>query len=167
MSRPTILASAALIAVIFLTMESPGARGASQPSAAATSAALDRMTASGKTDREKAQYVFDTHGCKNCHTAGEGGKLGMTEQGKELAHGFEGCIPMLTAMNVIAQVDPSQRSAGQKQKAARFQEFGCTFCHQITPGKMGLSVVGTKLKHMKLGCVEVESLVASQTGKKP
>jgi cytochrome c551/c552 len=125
------------------------------------------MTAAGKTDREKAQYVFETHGCKNCHTAGQDGKLGMTEHGKELAHGFEGCIPMLTAMNVIAQVDPGQRSAEQKDKAARFQEFGCTFCHQITPGKMGLSVVGTKLKHMKLGCVEVESLVASQTSKKP
>src|SRR5437016_3854639 len=128
--RSAILAVAVLMSVTFLTMQSPRARAASQPSVAATSARLDRMTAAGKSDREKAQYVFETHGCKNCHTAGQDGKLGMTEHGKQLANGFEGCIPMLTAMNVIAQVAPAQRSDDQKHKAARFEEFGCTFCHQ-------------------------------------
>ena len=128
----------------------------------ATSATLDKMIAAKKSDKELAQYVFDNHGCKTCHTVGENGKLGFTERGKNLTNGFEGCIRMLTAMNVIAQVDPRQRSADQKTKAQRFEEFGCTLCHQIVPGKMGLTNLGTKLSHLHLGCVDVEKKVASK-----
>jgi cytochrome c551/c552 len=123
---------------------------------------LDRMVAEGKSQRELAQYVFNTHGCKSCHTMGQSGKLGFTEKGKERAKGFEGCISMLTAMNLIAQVDGKQRSPQQRQKAARFEEFGCTTCHKIIPGKMGLTDIGTKLTHLHLGCVDVEKLVAAK-----
>ena len=69
---------------------------------------------------------------------------------------------MLTAMNLIAQVPDQQRSVQQRQRAARFEEFGCTTCHKIIPGKMGLTEVGAKLTHLHLGCVDVEKLVASQ-----
>ena len=123
---------------------------------------LDRMIAEGKSQRELAQYLFNTHGCKSCHTMGQNGKLGFTEKGRERAKGFEGCISMLTAMNLVAQVDANQRSTQQRQKAARFEEFGCTTCHKITPGKMGLTEIGTKLTHLHLGCVAVEKLVASK-----
>ena len=123
---------------------------------------LDRMIAAGKSQRELAQYVFNTHGCKTCHTMGKDEKLGFTEKGKERAKGFEGCISMLTAMNLIAQVPEKQRSAEQRQKAARFEEFGCTTCHKIVPGKMGLTDLGAKLTHLHLGCVDVEKLVASK-----
>jgi cytochrome c551/c552 len=127
---------------------------------------LDRMVAEGKSPRELAQYVFNTHGCKSCHTisqkGGQSGKLGFTEKGKERAKGFEGCISMLTAMNLIAQVDERQRSPQQRQKAARFEEFGCTTCHKIIPGKMGLTDIGTKLTRLHLGCVDVEKLVAAK-----
>ena len=127
---------------------------------------LDRMVAEGKSQRELAQYVFNTHGCKSCHTmsqkGGQSGKLGFTEKGKERAKGFEGCISMLTAMNLIAQVDQKQRSPEQRQKAARFEEFGCTTCHKIIPGKMGLTDIGAKLTHLHLGCVDVEKLVAAK-----
>lgn len=133
-----------------------------QPSAQTTSTTLDRMTADGKSSQELARYVFDSHGCKSCHTVGANGKLGFTERGKQIGKGFEGCISLLTAMNLIAQVPEGQRTAMQKQKAARFEEFGCTFCHRITPGKMALTEVGTKLTHLHLGCVDVEKLVASQ-----
>ena len=133
-----------------------------QPSAQTTSTTLDRMTADGKGSQELARYVFDSHGCKSCHTVGANGKLGFTERGKQIGKGFEGCISLLTAMNLIAQVPEGQRTATQKQKAARFEEFGCTFCHRITPGKMALTEVGTKLTHLHLGCVDVEKLVASQ-----
>ena len=125
---------------------------------------LDRMVSEGKSQRELAQYVFNTHGCKSCHTmsqkGSQSGKLGFTEKGKERAKGFEGCISMLTAMNLIAQVDEKQRSPEQRQKAARFEEFGCTTCHKIIPGKMGLTDIGAKLTHLHLGCVDVEKLVA-------
>jgi hypothetical protein len=128
----------------------------------ATSAALDKMIAAKKSQKELAQYVFDNHGCKTCHTVGENGKLGFTARGQQLTNGFEGCIRTLTAMNVIAQVPENQRSASQKTTARRFDEFGCTLCHQIVPGKMGLSDLGMKLSHLHLGCVDVEKQLASK-----
>jgi len=131
-------------------------------SAPAADQQLDRMITEGKSQRKLAQYVFNTHGCKNCHTMGASGKLGFTEKGKERAKGFEGCISMLTAMNLIAQVDDQQRSPEQRQKAGRFEEFGCTTCHKIIPGKMGLTDLGAKLTHLHLGCVDVEKFVATK-----
>jgi hypothetical protein len=51
-------------------------------------------------------------------------------------------------MNLIAQVSAAQRSASQKLTAQRFNEFGCTLCHRIVPGKMGLTELGVKRTHM-------------------
>ena len=124
---------------------------------------LDRMIAAGTSQQQLAQYVFNTHGCKSCHTIGRDGKLGFTVRGKERAKGFEGCINMLTAMTVIVQVQESQRSSEQRTKAERFQEFGCTACHQVTPGKLSLTDTGSKLQHLHLGCVDIEKIVASRS----
>lgn len=134
--------------------------------ALAQSSPLDRMIADGKNNQELAQYVFDTYGCKSCHTVGHDGKLGFTEKGKERAKGFEGCINMLTKMTVIVQVAPEKRPADQRQKAERFQEFGCTACHKLSPGKLELTDIGAKLAHLHLGCVDVEKVVASRAGPK-
>jgi hypothetical protein len=128
----------------------------------ATGAVLDKMIAAKKSQKELAQYVFDNHGCINCHTVGENGKLGFTARGKQLTNGFEGCIRTLTAMNVIAQVPANQRSADQKIRAQRFDEFGCSLCHQIVPGKMGLTGLGAKLSYLHLGCVDVEKQLAGK-----
>lgn len=133
-----------------------------QPSPASTSATLDKMIAAKKSQKQLAQYVFDTHGCNRCHTVGENGKLGFTERGKTLTNGFEGCIRMLTAMNVIAQVAPNQRSADEKIKAQRFEEFGCTLCHKIVPGKVGITDLGMKLTQLHLGCVDIEKTLANK-----
>ncbi len=70
---------------------------------------------------------------------------------------------MLTAMSAIAQVPEDKRSPQQRQKAERFEEFGCTTCHRITPDKMGLTKVGAKLAHAHVGCVDVEKLMANKT----
>src|SRR5437899_1496569 len=78
-------------------------------------AVLDKLIADGKSPGELAQYLFDTHGCKECHTAGHDGKLGFTKKGQEKAQGFEGCISTLKAMSVIAKVPANQRSATQRQ----------------------------------------------------
>ncbi len=115
-----------------------------------------------KTPDELAHYVFEHHGCKNCHTLGEGGKLGFTQHGQELGKNFEGCISLLTSMNVIAQTKPADRTAQDKEKAARFRQFGCTECHQITPGKMGLTAYGSKLKSLHMACTDVERILASK-----
>jgi hypothetical protein len=127
---------------------------------------LDRMIAAGKSPQELAKYLFDTHGCKTCHTIGHDAKLGYTEKGKERATGFEGCINMLTAMTVIVQTPEEKRSSQQREKAQRFDEFGCTACHKLTPGKLGLTEVGAKLQHLHLGCVEVEKLTSSEPAPK-
>ena len=127
---------------------------------------LDEMVAAGKSKQELAQYVFDTHGCRSCHTMGHDGKLGYTAKGKERAQGFEGCINMLTAMTVIVQVPLEKRTAQQRQKAERFEEFGCTECHKLSPGKLELTDAGAKLAHLHLGCVDVEKAVASRAGGK-
>ena len=111
---------------------------------------------------ELAHYVFEHHGCNTCHTVGANGKLGFTDRGKQVSKGFEGCIALLTSMNVIAQVKSVDRTAEEKQKAARFQEFGCTTCHQITPGKLGLTSYGTKLKSLHMACTDVENILAQQ-----
>jgi hypothetical protein len=132
----------------------------SKPPASAADAGLDRMVAADKSPLDLASYVFDSHGCKSCHTLGHDGKLGYTERGKQRAASFEGCIRMLTAMTVIVQTPEEKRSPQQRDKAARFAEFGCTACHQIAPGRLGLTEVGAKLAHLHLGCVDVEKLVA-------
>lgn len=130
-------------------------------------ATLDRMVADGKSPGELAQYVFDTHGCKKCHTVGRDGKLGFTELGKQRATGFEGCVHLLTAVSEIVRVPEQKRSPQQREKVARFNEFGCTSCHKVSPGKLTLTEAGAKLKHLHLGCVEVEQQVAKRQTPRP
>jgi parallel beta-helix repeat protein len=159
-----LLGGAALLAgLVFGLSKTAAAQAQSSPQQSA--AGLDRMIAAHKSQQELARYVFDTHGCTKCHTIGSKGKLGFTEVGKQRAQGFEGCISMLTAMTVIVQVPEDKRSAQQRQRAQRFEEFGCTTCHKLTPGKLDLTEVGAKLTHLHLGCVDVEKLVASQPGR--
>lgn len=114
------------------------------------------------TPNDLAKYVFENHGCKNCHTLGNNGKFGFTERGRTVGKGFEGCISMLTSMNVIAQVEEGNRTSEEKQKAARFKEFGCTECHQIVPGKMGLTKEGTELKSLHMACPDAQKLLSSK-----
>jgi cytochrome c2 len=138
------------------TASQPQSQGQSSPASKTHSG--DDM--SGKTPDELAAYVFERHRCNTCHTLGQGGKLGFTDRGKEVSKNFEGCISLLTSMNVIAQVKAANRTAEEKQKAARFQEFGCATCHQITPGKMGLTEYGKKLKSLHMACTDVETILA-------
>lgn len=111
---------------------------------------------SGKSPEELAAYVFEHHRCNNCRTMGAAGKLGFNERGKGVGKGFEGCISLLTSMNVIAQVKPANRTDDEKHKVARFEQFGCTTCHQIVPGKLGLTSYRQKLKSMHMACTDVK-----------
>ena len=154
-----VLCSALLFSQSKSTVQSPESPKAS------TSASPNTLTdaqMSKMSSDELAHYVFEHHGCNGCHTLGANGKLGFTERGKQVGKGFEGCIALLTSMNVIAQVKSVDRTAEEKQKAARFQEFGCTTCHQITPGKLGLTAYGTKLKSLHMACTDVEKILSQQ-----
>jgi len=165
--RPSVVAicfgAASLLLCSALLFSQSKSASPSVPPAKATapSQLTDAQMAKMNSD-ELAHYIFEHHGCNNCHTLGANGKLGFTERGQQVGKGFEGCIALLTSMNVIAQVKSVDRSAEEKQKAARFQEFGCTTCHQITPGKLGLTNYGTRLKSLHLACTDVEKILAQQ-----
>src|SRR5437016_14123864 len=153
----TVVVLALATSAIVLSMEDSFQKQAPPASKKLTDAQMAKMNSD-----QLAHYIFQNHGCKDCHTLGSGGKLGFTERGKQVGKGFEGCISLLTSMNVIAQVQSVDRTAEEKQKAARFKEFGCTTCHQITPGKLGLTSYGTKLKSLHLACTDVEKILAQQ-----
>ena len=145
MKRTAIgLAGCALLAGLILAWPKIAAR-AQDPAAAA------------QHQIELTQYVFNTNHCNDCHTVSSNGTLGFTDKGKQLGQDFEGCSRMLAAMNLVAQVSEDQRSAQETRIAARFEEFGCTFCHRITPGKLGLTEVGSKLGNLHLKCVSIDS----------
>jgi hypothetical protein len=161
-----------LLAILGFSLSQTIARGqTSQGSSSApsrvvaqqTANKLDQMIASDASPKELAQYLFETHGCKSCHTIGHNSKLNFTAKGKGRAQGFEGCIRMLAAMTVVVQLPENKRSSQQRQEAAHFDEFGCTACHKLTPGKLGLTEVGAKLAHLHLGCVEIERLTSTRT----
>lgn len=149
------LTGTAILAGLIVAWPKIAAR-AHHPAVSASTASA-QPAAAAASQIELTQYVFDTRGCNDCHTVSSNGTLGFNEKGKQKGRDFEGCSRMLAAMNLIAQVDPNDRSEQQRQIAARFDEFGCTFCHRITPGKVGFTEVGSKLGNLHLKCVAVDS----------
>ena len=119
---------------------------------------LAEYDTTGKSPQEIAQFVFTNYECGGCHTLSDG-KFGYTERGQQIRNQSEGCVSLLTSMNVIAQVKESDRTPEHKKKAAHFEEYGCAMCHKITPGAMGLTEAGAKLESLHLGCVEVEKIL--------
>jgi cytochrome c551/c552 len=124
---------------------------------------LSEAEMSHMSSNELAKYIFEHHGCGSCHTMGANGKLGYTERGKQVSKGFLGCVNLLTSMNLIAQVEPANRTPEEKDKAVKFREFGCTTCHQIVPGKLGLTRYGTRLKSFHMACTEVERILSQES----
>jgi cytochrome c2 len=133
-----------------------------QAQSASSSKAMSQSEMAKMPPNDLAKYIYENHGCKTCHTLENNGKFGFTERGKTVGKGFEGCISLLTSMNVIAQVKDENRTAEEKQRAVRFKEFGCTECHQIVPGKMGLTKEGAQLKSLHMSCPDVQKLLTSK-----
>jgi hypothetical protein len=123
------------------------------PPPPATLQEFEQSTA-GKDPLAVAGFVLDKYNCNKCHALDEKGKLTLTSEAQPLGEGFRGCIPLLAEMNVVNLIPESDRTAEQRQKAAEFQQFGCAFCHRITPGKMGLTDIGDKLGSFHQGCNE-------------
>lgn len=133
----------------------------SQPApnkAPATVAELERVTAA-KSPHEVATYIFDNYGCKNCHTIASSGKFGYTELGEQLKNKSEGCISMLAAVSKIVTLPEADRTAENKERLAHFNDYGCTACHRISFGNVGLTEVGAKLQTMHLACTDVQKLL--------
>jgi cytochrome c551/c552 len=126
---------------------------------APSSRTLDERAVAGKSPQEVASYVFATYDCNSCHTLGQEGKFGFTARGEQLHSNSEGCVSLLTSMSVITHVNESDRTSEQKVKAAHFNEYGCTMCHQVTPGHLGLTETGGKLASLHMSCSEVQRLL--------
>lgn len=140
------------------TTPQPKATSSGSSTKTLTDAQMSQMNAD-----DLAKYIFQEHDCKNCHTLGKAGRLGLTERGMEVGKNYEGCVSLLTSMNLIAQRKAAERSSADKKTVARFQEFGCTTCHQIVmPGKMGLTSYGAKLRSMHMACTDVEKRLSQQ-----
>lgn len=120
-----------------------------------TLAELERVTAA-KSAHEIATYLFENYGCKNCHIVAGGGKFGYTEMGEQLKNKSEGCIALLTSVRRIATLPEADRTAEHKEKLAHFNDYGCTACHRISFGSVGLTEVGAKLQTMHLACTDVQ-----------
>ena len=132
------------------------------PSGSSTKTLTEAQMSQLSSD-DLAKYVFLQHGCKNCHTLGKAGRLGLTEQGMEVGKNYEGCVSLLTSMSLVAQLKEAERTSADKKTVARFQEFGCTTCHQVVrPGRMGLTSYGAKLKSMHMACTDVEKLLSQR-----
>ena len=124
----------------------------------ATLAELEKVTAA-KDAHEIATYIFDNYGCKNCHTVASGGKFGYTALGEQLKNKSEGCISMLTSVSKIVTLPEDKRTPENNEKLAHFKDYGCTACHRISFGSVGLTEVGSKLQTMHLACTDVQKVL--------
>ena len=159
-----LVAVACFFAVVALVScsqraEQPKGGAAAGAGPAKSSRTLDEREVAGKSPQQLAEHVFATYDCNSCHTLGQEGKFGFTSRGEQLRGNSEGCVSLLTSMSVIAHVDETNRTQEQKVKAAHFNEYGCTMCHQVKPGQLGLTETGTKLASLHMSCSEVQSLL--------
>jgi hypothetical protein len=71
-------------------------------------------------------------------------------------------LPLCVPSQLVGQrLKDAELSPAEKKTAARFQEFGCTTCHQIvTPRRMGLTSCGAKLKSMHMACTDPRKRIA-------
>jgi len=120
---------------------------------------LSEFAAAGKSPHEMAEFVFENYKCEGCHTLSKEGKFGFTSWGGQLRQQSEGCVALLTAMNVMIHEPETDWTSEEQRKHAHFQEYGCAVCHQVTPGKMGLTETGGQLASLHLSCPEVQQIL--------
>ena len=127
------------------------------PIGAAQPTSLLEYDAEGKSPREIAKWIYDNHGCVNCHTLTNTGLFGLTPQGQARAENFEGCPEMLKTVwgtLVLAEKEWTQR---QRRVRGDFIEFGCALCHEVGPTGVGLTEIGAKAALLHMSCSEVDS----------
>ena len=124
----------------------------------ATVAELEKVTGA-KDAHEIATYIFENYSCNNCHTIANSGKFGYTAMGEQLKNKSEGCIALLTAVNRIVTLPETSRTAEHNEKLTHFKNYGCTACHRISLGSVGLTEVGAKLQVMHFACTDVQKVL--------
>ncbi len=137
-------------------------RGAEQRSLsiqAGQPASLMEYDAEGKSGGEIAKWIYDNHGCAECHTLTQTGLFGLTPQGETMALDFQGCPGLLTSVWETLTIAQQEWTAKQRQVREEFVRFGCTACHQVGPTGVGLTEIGARASLLHMSCSEVDSIL--------
>ena len=137
-------------------------RGVEHPSPAieaSRSASLLEYDAEGKSAWDIAKWIYDNHGCVECHTLTQTGLFGLTPQGETMAVDFQGCPGMLTTVWETLTLAEETWTPKQRQVREEFIRFGCTVCHQVGPTGVGLTAIGAQALLLHMSCSEVDSIL--------
>jgi cytochrome c551/c552 len=137
-------------------------RGTGQPGSPiklSQSASLLEYDAEGKSAREIAEWIYDNHGCVECHTLTKTGLFGLTAQGEKMAVDFQGCPGMLTTVWETLTLAEEEWTPKQSLVRQEFVRFGCTVCHEVGPTGVGLTAIGAKASLLHMGCSQVDSIL--------
>jgi len=137
-------------------------RGAEQRSLsiqAGQSASLLEYDAEGKIGGEIARWIYDNHGCVECHTLTQSGLFGLTPQGEMMAVDFQGCPGLLTSVWETLTTTHEEWTPKQRQVREEFVRFGCTVCHQVGPTGVGLTEIGARASLLHMSCSEVDAIL--------
>jgi cytochrome c551/c552 len=124
----------------------------------ATLAELESLTTADDS-QEIATYIFENYGCENCHTITNSDKFGFTERGRQIKSKSEGCPTLLGAVRQIAVLPEADRTEKHHEKLAHFEEYGCTACHRIFYGFVGLTEIGVRLRSLHLSCSDLQRVL--------
>ena len=111
----------------------------------------------GKSPREIAKWIYDNHGCGECHTLTNTGLFGLTPLGQERAEGFEGCPGMLATVWETLAIAEEEWTQSQRKVRGDFVDFGCALCHDVGPTGVGLTEIGARAALLHMSCSEVDS----------
>ena len=137
-------------------------RGAEQRSLsiqAGQLASLLEYDAEGKSGGEIAKWIYDNHGCVECHTLTQSGLFGLTPQGEAMAVDFQGCPGLLTSVWETLTTAHEEWTPKQRQVREEFVRFGCTVCHQVGPTGVGLTEIGVRASLLHMSCSEVDAIL--------
>ena len=81
---------------------------------------------------------------------------------EDMCTGCEACLSVCPVDCISTVPGPRHEAAFQVCTIDLPRCIGCTLCHQIIPGKLGLTELGNKLTHLHLGCVDIEKTLANR-----
>ncbi len=121
--------------------------------------------AEGKSPLEMARWIYDNHGCVECHTITNTGLFGLTPLGQERAEGFEGCPGMLKTVWETLAIAEEEWSERQRKVRSDFVDFGCTLCHEVGPTAVGLTPIGSRAALLHMSCSGVDSILNASSSR--
>jgi hypothetical protein len=152
-----LVAFAVVVAILYWQRGEPDP--VNSPITMSQPASLLEYDAEGKSPLDIARWIYDNHGCVECHTLTKTGLFGLTAQGETMAVDFQGCPGMLTTVWETLTVAEEQWTPKQREVREEFVRFGCTACHQVGPTGVGLTKIGAKASLLHMSCSQVDTLL--------